>query len=88
MPDIVEAKCKEAIKTRTVKALTNSLAQSMHNPFKPTEDGSLINILTGAVLPDDQAQPISNAKETGQKLLKDFLIKDSYIRQRTSTAPF
>ena len=78
MPDIVEPKHKEASKTRTVKdesdvqALTNSLAQGMHNPFKPTEDGCLINIVTGAVLPDDQAQPISEAKITGQKLVKDF----------------
>ncbi len=33
----------------------------------------MINIVTGAVLPDDMAQPISDAKITGQKLIKVFV---------------
>ncbi len=73
----------------TLLNLSTKLKRQVRQEDK-TDVQALTNslILTEAVLPDDQAQPISKAKETGQKLLKDLLIKHPYIRQRTSIAPF
>lgn len=81
MGEQVEAQHKESSKYRVckdekdVQSLVELLGTGMSNPFTcdATYQGHLVNIATGIVLPDEDADKLISVKETGQGFMDDFI---------------